>query len=53
MNQREPLDKTDYLIVFGILFGLNLVTGIRDLSHSGCRVQSVNLPCLGSIGFPH
>ena len=52
MNQREPLDKTDYPMVLGIMFGLNLVTGHRDLSRSVCHVQSVNLPCLDSIGFP-
>ena len=32
MHQREPLDKTEYLIVFSLLFVLNLVT---------CHVQSV------------
>ena len=53
MNQREPLGKTDYLIVFELLFGLKLVTGCRDLSHSVRHVQSVNLQCLDSIGFPH
>ena len=52
MNQREPLDNTDYLIVFGLLFGLNLMTGRRDLSHSVRHVQCVNLPYLDSIGFP-
>ena len=53
MNQREPLYKTGYLIVFCLLFVLNIVTGRRDLSLSVFHVQSVNLPCLESIGFPH
>ena len=52
MNQREPLDKMDYLIVFGLLFGLNLVTGSRYLSRSVCHVKCINLPCLDSIGSP-
>ena len=47
MKQIEPMDNTDYLIMFGLLFVLNLVTGCRDFSHSVCHVQSVNLPCLG------
>ena len=42
----------DYLILFGPLFGLNLVNGFRYLSHSFCHVQRVNLPCLDSIGLP-
>ena len=49
MKQIEPMYNTDYLIMFGLLFGLNLVTGCCDLSHSVCHVQSVNLPCLESI----
>ena len=53
MNQIEPLYKTDYLIVFSLLFGLNLVTKCCDLSRLVCHVQYVNLPCLDSIGFPH
>ena len=53
MNRREPLDKTDYLIVFSFLLGLNLVTGRRDLSRSVCHVKCVNLLCIDSIGFPH
>ena len=52
MNQKEPLDKTDYPIVFLLLFGLNLVTGCCDLSRSVCHVQIFNIPCLNSIGFP-
>ena len=52
MNQKEPLDKTDYPIVFGLLFGLNLVTGCRDLSRSVYHVQGINIPCFDSIGFP-
>ena len=43
----------DYLIVFGLLFGLNLVTGRRDLSRSVCYVKSVNITCIEWIGFPH
>ena len=53
MNQREHLDKKDYLIMFGLLFGLNIVTGCSDLSCSVYHVKSVNLPCLESIGFIH
>ena len=53
MNQIEPLDKTDILIVFGLLFVLNLVSGNSDLSRSVCYFQSVNISCLDSIGFPH
>ena len=53
MNQREPLGKTDYLIVFELLFGLKLVTGCRYRSNSVRHVQSVNLQFLDSIGFPH
>ena len=45
MNQIEPLDKTNFLIVFGPLFGLNLVTVSRALSRSVCYVQSSNLLC--------
>ena len=43
MNQREYLDKTDYPIVFGLLFGMNLVTGCCDLSRSVCHVQNFNV----------
>ena len=53
MNQIEFLDKTYLLIMFGLLFGLNLVTGCIDLSCSVCHVQNFNLLCLNSIGFPH
>ena len=53
MNKREPLDKTDYLITFGLLFELKLVTDRCALSRSVYHVQCVNLPCLDSIGFPH
>ena len=38
MNQREPLDKVDYLIVFSLLFGLNLLTRRHYLSRSVCYV---------------
>ena len=31
MNQREPLDKTDFLVVFDLMVKLDLVTGRRDL----------------------
>ena len=51
MKQIEPLDKTDYFIVFGLLFRLNLLNGRHDLSGSVYHVQSVNIPCLDSIGF--
>ena len=53
MNHIEPLDKTNYIIMFGLLFILNLVNGHRDLSRSVCHVQSVNLSFIDSIGFPH
>ena len=53
MNQIEHLDNTDYPIVFGVMFGLNLVTGRCDLSSSVPHVQSVNIQYLDSIGFPH
>ena len=43
----------DYLIVSGLLFVLNIVTGCRDPSRSVRHVQSVNIPCLDSIHFPH
>ena len=42
MNQREPIDKADYLIMFSLLFVVNLVTGRRDLSRSVCHVQCDN-----------
>ena len=53
MNQIEPLYKTYYIIMFGPILIVNLVTGHHDLSRSVCRVQSVTLPCIDSIGFPH
>ena len=52
MNQREPLDSMNYPVIFGLLFGLNLVTCFCDLSLSVRHVQGVNLPCIDSNGFP-
>ena len=47
----------DYIIVFGLLFVLNLVTKCHNLSRPVCHVQCVmfnpNLLCLDSIGFPY
>ena len=53
MNQRKPLDNTDYLIVFGLLLVPNLVTVCRDASRLVCHVKRFNLPCLDSICSPH
>ena len=53
MNQREPLYKTNFLIMFGLIFVLNLVAGCCDLSRSVCHVQTFNLPCLDLTVFPH
>ena len=53
MNQSEAIDNTDYLIVFRLLFRLNLVTGHIDLSRSVRYFRSFNIPCFDSIGFPH
>ena len=53
MNQIEPLEKTDYLVMFRLLLGLNLITGRRNLTRSVYHTKSVNLPHLNSIGIPH
>ena len=42
MNQREPLDKMNYPIMFRLMFSLNLMTGCYVLSRLVCYVQCVN-----------